>query len=230
VNKKTALVIEDDQDAASILEAYLRRENFEVLIAYEGQKGLEIAIRMKPDIVLLDVMLPVMNGTEVLSMLRRKTDIPVIMLTAMGDASDKIGALRYGADDYVVKPYHPGEVMARIQAVLRRLKSSRDNSETLKYQNLTVDGIAMTAIIEHQDARYLLDLTPTEFQLLTTLVRSPLKVFTRFELLEVCSPESNALERVVDTHIYNLRKKLENAGLSLVVINVRGIGYRFSSP
>ncbi|MEB3767861.1 response regulator transcription factor [Acinetobacter sp. MD2] len=230
MNKETALIIEDDQDAASILEAYLRRENFDVLIAYDGKKGLDMALRMKPSIVLLDVMLPLMNGTEVLSMLRRKTDIPVIMLTAMGDASDKIGALRYGADDYVVKPYHPGEVMARVQAVLRRLKPARDSAEILKYQNLSVDGVAMTAIIEHETTRHLLDLTPTEFQLLTSLVRSPLKVFTRFELLEVCSPESNALERVVDTHIYNLRKKLESAGLLGVVINVRGIGYRFASP
>ncbi|MEB3754161.1 response regulator transcription factor [Acinetobacter sp. MD2(2019)] len=230
MNKETALIIEDDQDAASILEAYLRRENFDVLIAYDGKKGLDMALRMKPSIVLLDVMLPLMNGTEVLSMLRRKTDIPVIMLTAMGDASDKIGALRYGADDYVVKPYHPGEVMARVQAVLRRLKPVRDSAEILKYQNLSVDGVAMTAIIENEMTRHLLDLTPTEFQLLTSLVRSPLKVFTRFELLEVCSPESNALERVVDTHIYNLRKKLESAGLLGVVINVRGIGYRFASP
>lgn len=230
MNKKTVLVVEDDQDAASILEAYLKRENFEVVIAYDGQKGLEAALRLKPDLILLDVMLPIMNGTEVLSMLRKKTDIPVIMLTAMGDASDKIGALRYGADDYVVKPYHPGEVMARVQAVLRRLKSSRDLGEILKYQNLKVDSTAMTAMIEHEHSRHLLDLTLTEFQLLTSLMRAPLKVFTRFELLEVCSPESNALERVVDTHIYNLRKKLETAGLTGVVINVRGIGYRFCSP
>lgn len=103
---KRVLVIEDDADAASVLEAYLRRENYDVAIAGDGRSGLEKAQRWKPDLVLLDVMLPVMNGTEVLATLRRSSDVPVIMVTAMGDTPDRIGALRYGADDYVVKPYH----------------------------------------------------------------------------------------------------------------------------
>ncbi|EGT5700686.1 DNA-binding response regulator, partial [Cronobacter dublinensis subsp. dublinensis] len=116
---KRVLIIEDDADAASVLEAYLRRENYDVAIAADGQSGLDKAQRWKPDLVLLDVMLPVLNGTEVLAALRRASDVPVIMVTAMGDTPDRIGALRYGADDYVVKPYHPGEVVARVQAVLR---------------------------------------------------------------------------------------------------------------
>ncbi|EGT5679810.1 DNA-binding response regulator, partial [Cronobacter dublinensis subsp. dublinensis] len=105
---KRVLIIEDDADAASVLEAYLRRENYDVAIAADGQSGLDKAQRWKPDLVLLDVMLPVLNGTEVLAALRRASDVPVIMVTAMGDTPDRIGALRYGADDYVVKPYHPG--------------------------------------------------------------------------------------------------------------------------
>ena len=228
MKQKTALVIEDDRDAASVLEAYLQRENFDVLLAHDGQKGLEIALQTKPDIILLDVMLPRLNGTEVLASLRKKINTPIIMLTAMGDATDKIGALRYGADDYVVKPYHPGEVMARVQAVLRRTQAAHDTVDLLRYKSLTVDCSAMSAILTPPGKRIILELTPTEFSLLTTLLRAPLKVFTRFELLEACLPESNALERVMDTHIYNLRKKLEQGGLDEVLINVRGIGYRFS--
>lgn len=155
---RRVLIIEDDADAAGVLEAYLRRENYDVVITGDGLSGLDMAHRWKPDLILLDVMLPGLNGTEVLAGLRRKNDVPVIMVTAMGDTPDRIGALRYGADDYVVKPYHPGEVVAR--------------------------GL----------------------------------------------PESEALERVVDTHIYNLRKKLEAAGISGVLVNVRGVGYRFRQP
>lgn len=228
MKQKTALVIEDDRDAASVLEAYLKRENFHVFLAFDGQKGLETALKIKPDIILLDVMLPSLNGTEVLASLRKKINTPIIMLTAMGDATDKIGALRYGADDYVVKPYHPGEVMARVQAVLRRTQKSDETADILRYQSLTVDCSSMSAIVHTTQHRTILELTPTEFSLLSILLRTPLKVFSRLELLEACLPESNALERVVDTHIYNLRKKLENAGLHDVLINVRSIGYRFS--
>lgn len=117
---RRVLIIEDDADAAGVLEAYLRRENYDVVITGDGLSGLDMAHRWKPDLILLDVMLPGLNGTEVLAGLRRKNDVPVIMVTAMGDTPDRIGALRYGADDYVVKPYHPGEVVARVQAVLRR--------------------------------------------------------------------------------------------------------------
>lgn len=131
------------------------------------------------------------------------------MLTAMGDATDKIGALRYGADDYVVKPYHPGEVMARVQAVLRRTQKPDETADILRYQYLTVDCSSMSAIVHTTQHRTILELTPTEFSLLSILLRTPLKVFSRLELLETCLPESNALERVVDTHIYNLRKNLK---------------------
>ncbi len=117
---RRVLIIEDDADAAGVLEAYLCRENYDVVITGDGLSGLDMAHRWKPDLILLDVMLPGLNGTEVLAGLRRKNDVPVIMVTAMGDTPDRIGALRYGADDYVVKPYHPGEVVARVQAVLRR--------------------------------------------------------------------------------------------------------------
>ncbi|EFM18087.1 MULTISPECIES: response regulator [Pantoea] len=228
---KRILIIEDDADAAGVLEAYLKRENYEVMIVGDGPGGLDAARRWQPDLILLDIMLPGMNGTEVLAALRRRDDTPVIMVTAMSDAPDRIGALRYGADDYVVKPYHPGEVVARVQAVLRRSQNSAPVTEILRWAGLVVDPIALTAVIEcDSGTSRRLDLTPTEFSLLVTLMRAPTRPFTRLFLLEHCLPESDALERVVDTHVYNLRRKLEAAGISDVLPAVRSVGYRFRQP
>lgn len=231
MQSKRVLIIEDDADAAGVLEAYLKRENYEVMIAGDGPGGLETAGRWQPDLILLDIMLPGMNGTEVLAALRRRDDTPVIMVTAMGDAPDRIGALRYGADDYVVKPYQPGEVVARVQAVLRRSQSHAPAAESLRWAGLVVDPLALTAVVDSDsDAPRRLDLTPTEFSLLVTLMRAPTRPFTRLFLLEHCLPESDALERVVDTHVYNLRRKLEAAGISDVLPAVRSVGYRFRQP
>ena len=231
MQSKRVLIIEDDADAAGVLEAYLKRENYEVMIAGDGSGGLETAGRWQPDLILLDIMLPGMNGTEVLAALRRRDDTPVIMVTAMGDAPDRIGALRYGADDYVVKPYHPGEVVARVQAVLRRSQSHAPAAESLRWAGLVVDPLALTAVVDSDsDAPRRLDLTPTEFSLLVTLMRAPTRPFTRLFLLEHCLPASDALERVVDTHVYNLRRKLEAAGISDVLPAVRGVGSRFRQP
>jgi len=230
---KRVLIIEDDADAADVLDAYLKREKYEVAIAADGLIGLEMVQRWKPDLILLDVMLPGMSGTEVLSAVRRKSNTPVIMVTAMGDLPDKIGALRYGADDYVVKPYNPGEIVARVQAVLRRTSSLAENtaSGSLRWQNLDVDTEALVAsVTDDTGSLNYLDLTPTEFNVLTTLMSAPTRPFSRQYLLERCLPESEALERVVDTHVYNLRKKLEFAGVSDVLVNVRGVGYRFRQP
>ncbi|HCK0916679.1 MAG: response regulator [Klebsiella michiganensis] len=228
---RKVLIIEDDADAAGVLEAYLRRENYDVAVTVDGLAGLDMAQRWKPDLILLDVMLPGLNGTEVLASLRRKSDVPVIMVTAMGDMPDRIGALRYGADDYVVKPYHPGEVVARVQAVLRRSRKAETQEDILRWQGLEVDVAAIVAAVSNPgEPVHILDLTPTEFSLLATLMRAPVRPFSRQYLLERCLPESEALERVVDTHIYNLRKKLEGAGVSGVLVNVRGVGYRFRQP
>ncbi|MGA5656360.1 response regulator [Rahnella contaminans] len=229
---KRILIIEDDVDAADVLDAYLKREGYEVQIAEDGLSGLENAQRWKPDLILLDVMLPGIRGTDVLASIRRESRVPVIMVTAMGDMPDKIGALRFGADDYVVKPYNPGEVVARVQAVLRRVISGSEAvSSVLCWQGLDVDTDALTAAVRAAsgEPRYL-DLTPTEFGVLSTLMRAPTRPFSRQYLLEHCLPESEALERVVDTHVYNLRKKLESAGIVNVLVNVRGVGYRFRQP
>ncbi len=231
MNQRRVLIIEDDADAAGVLEAYLRRENYAVAISGDGRAGLDAARQWKPDIILLDVMLPTMSGSEVLAAVRRDGQTPVIMITAMGDLPDKIGALRYGADDYIVKPYDPREVVVRVQAVLRRYHQQTLPEEILRWQGLEVDTAALTAVIATEGGKPLmLELTPTEFALLTLLMRSPVRAYSRLALLEHCLPESDALERVVDTHIYNLRKKLESAGITEVLLNVRGVGYRFRQP
>ena len=176
-------------------------------------------------------MLPGLNGTEVLAKLRRSSEVPVIMVTAMGDTPDRIGALRYGADDYVVKPYHPGEVVARVQAVLRRSAVKTPTEEVLRWQGLEVNSGAMTVTVTQASGNVLcVDTTPTEFTLLVTLMRAPVRALSRPFLLEQCMPDSDALERVIDTHVYNLRKKLEAAGMAGVLLNVRGVGYRFRQP
>lgn len=231
MNNRRVLIIEDDADAADVLKAYLLREGYSIEIAGNGLMGLERFDRWKPDLILLDIMLPGMNGTEILAAVRRAGNTPVIMITAMADAPDRIGALRYGADDYVVKPYHPGEVVARVQAVLRRSCPAPSLDEVLTWQTLEVNTIAMTAIVSPPDQPSTsVDLTPTEFSLLTVMLRAPVRAFSRQYLIETCMPESEALERVIDTHVYNLRRKLEHAGLSEILLNVRGIGYRFRQP
>ncbi|MDW6093886.1 response regulator [Vibrio rhizosphaerae] len=227
---KRILVIEDDFDAANVLEAYLKRDGFDVAIAGDGQQGLLLYRQWKPQLILLDIMLPLLSGTELLMQIRRESNIPIIMVSAMGDDPDKIGALRYGADDYVVKPYHPGEVVARVQAVLRRTQHHTSSQDHLTYHNLHVDLVAMHAwVATADDTQDVLDLTHTEFKLLALMLKYPTKAFSRLQLIEACLPESDALERVIDTHVYNLRKKLEKTGISNVLQTVRSVGYRFCS-
>lgn len=229
MTEKRVLVVEDDLDSASILDAYLRKDGFAVALAYDGERALELYRQWRPDLVLLDMMLPRLSGIDVLSAIRRAGDTPVIMVTAIGDEPEKLGALRYGADDYVVKPYSPREVVARVYAVLRRATPSRATEGPLRHGRLTVDMSAFCATITGSDGRSdtALDLTPTEFNLLATLLRTPFKAFTRGELLEACLPGSEALDRVVDTHIHNLRRKLEQHGITGVLVTVRAVGYRF---
>jgi two-component system, OmpR family, response regulator AdeR len=151
-----------------------------------------------------------------------------VMMTARVDELDRLLGLDAGADDYICKPYSPREVVARVHAVLRRSAGSQPVEQVLRYENLRVDLLAFTAAIEHRDAPpQWLELTPTEFKLLATLLKTPSKAFTRDELLEICLPESEALARVVDAHVHNLRRKLETHGIAGVLVTVRSIGYRF---
>ncbi|MCY0854410.1 response regulator transcription factor [Cupriavidus sp. D39] len=226
------LIVEDDRDSAEVIEAYLRREGFVTEHAVDGHSALERHARWRPDLVLLDIMLPGLDGNAVLGAIRRHAPTPVIMLTAVGQESNRISALLYGADDYVVKPYNPGEVVARVHAVLRRWRGNTlAQKPGLRHGPLVVDlDAAMAWIDAGNGAQAALDLTRTEFSLLCMLMAAPSKMFSRAALLGTCMPESDAMERSIDAHIHNLRRKLELAGVTGVVVTVRGQGYRFRNP
>ncbi|BCA30469.1 DNA-binding response regulator [Metapseudomonas otitidis] len=222
------LIAEDEVEIAEILAAYLQRSGLRTVHARDGQDALARHHNQKPDLVLLDVQMPLLDGWQVLSEIRHRGDTPVILLTALDQDIDKLTGLRIGADDYVVKPFNPAEVVARVQAVLRRAKATRaEGSRVLSVGAFRIDLDNHEASVECAGQRHLLDLTLTEFKLLTSLMRAPRRVFSRGELLEACLPEGDTQERTVDSHISKLRKKLELLGIQGVPTSVRGVGYRF---
>ena len=225
------LIVEDDFDGAEVLEAYLSRDGFQTRHAADGHQALEYHARWRPDLVLLDIMLPGLSGNEVLTAIRQHAMTPIIMVTAVGHEPNRINSLLYGADDYVVKPYNPGEVVARVHAVLRRWRGGGLGQSTmLRHDRLVIDLNAALATTETNGVAQPLELTRTEFNLLSMMMASPSRMYTRAELLANCLPESDAMERVVDAHLYNLRRKLERADIHDVVLTVRGLGYRFRNP
>jgi two-component system, OmpR family, response regulator AdeR len=215
------LVVEDELEIAEVVEGYLRRDGFRTERATDGTRALELFRAAKPDLVLLDIMLPGLDGLEVLRRIRAMASTPVIMLTARAEDIDKLLGLELGADDYVVKPFSPREVVARVKAVLRRTR--HDEPKTVhRVGPLEVDTRQVIATL----AGTRLDLTPTEFKLLERLACEPGRAYSRAELLEAALPDSDALERVVDAHLKNLRRKLESGGAPELLETVRGIGYR----
>lgn len=226
VDNALILIAEDEPQIAEILDAYLGREGFRTVRAEDGQLALTLHRMLSPDLVLLDVQMPKADGFEVLAELRRRGATPVIMATARAEDLDKLSALRLGADDYVVKPFNPLEVVARVKAVLKRTHAAA-GERLLRWGPLTIDLAAYVARVG--EAGQALDLTLTEFRLLTHLARAPTRVFSRAELLDACMAESDALERTVDSHVSNLRRKLGQAGAGGLCINVRGVGYRLAT-
>lgn len=222
------LIAEDETEIAEILAAYLARSGMRTVHAADGEQALQLHHTLKPDLVLLDVQMPRLDGWQVLAEIRHQAATPVIMLTAMDQDIDKLMGLRIGADDYVVKPFNPAEVVARSQAVLRRVLASgaQEQSRVLRVAGLEIDLDQHEVIVRSDASAKKLLLTLTEFKLLVTLARAPKKVFSRMELLTSCLPEGDTLERTVDSHISKLRKKLEDAGLSGVPAVVRGVGYK----
>ena len=218
---RRVLIIEDDADAAGVLEAYLRRENYDVTITGDGHSGLDMAQRWKPDLILLDVMLPGLNGTEVLAGLRRKSDVPVIMVTAMGDTPDRIGALRYGADDYVVKPVHLDELAARVRALLRR--SAGDAAPVQRLGTLELDPANRSARLEGCP----LELSPREYALLESLAAHPGRALSRTQLEEaVYGWGEEVASNAIEVHVHHLRRKLGPGW----VRTLRGVGYALFPP
>ena len=224
------LVAEDDDEIATILTAYLSRGGFRTLRAQDGRQALDLHLAARPDLVLLDVQMPGVDGWMVLSEIRRRGGTPVIVVTAMDQDVDKLTGLRIGADDYVVKPFNPAEVVARAQAVLRRTLAQAAGTapSVIRVDDLVIDLDKHEVTLAHGAATPLaLTLTLTEFKLLAYLARAPRQVFSRADLLAHCLPEGDTLERTVDSHVSKLRRKLEEAGVPDVPRGIRGVGYKF---
>ena len=232
---KTVLVVEDEVSIATLLKYNLERGGFEVLIAHDGKVGLDMAIEHSPDLILLDIMLPTMDGMEVCKELRsKKSNIPIIMLTARDDEFDKVLGLELGADDYMTKPFSPREVIARVKAVLRRFtvtpSQGQEEPENTLYQfgKLKVFPNQFEAYLDEES----LEFTPKEFELLVYLLENKNRVLTRDQLLSaVWNYDFAGDTRIVDVHISHLRDKIEESSRKPKFIKtIRGIGYKFEEP
>ena len=221
------LVVEDDADVLKLVRSYLERDGFEVLVETDGEAGLRRALADAPDLVVLDWMLPKLDGRSVLERLRRVATTPVILLTARSDETDRVVGLELGADDYVTKPFSPRELVARVRAVLRRHRGGNSTSpgdRPLVLGALRLDPSARRVSV----AGTVVPLTALEFDLLHEFARAPGRVFGRSELIErVWGPEYDGVDRVVDVHVSNLRQKLAAAGADELLRTVRGVGYAF---
>lgn len=224
---KTILVVDDKKSLLDMVKAYLTQQGFRVVTAQNGQEALFVARHEKPDLILLDIMMPEMDGYDFIRAYSRERDTPIILLTARLEESDKILGLELGADDYVTKPFSPRELVARIRAVLRRLEKGRTISEVLRAGNITLDKGARLVQVRGQAV----NLTPTEFDLLATLMSAPGQVFSRQTLLQAVQGTSfEGLERSIDVHVSNLRSKIEpDPAEPRYIETVFGVGYRLSS-
>jgi two-component system alkaline phosphatase synthesis response regulator PhoP len=215
------LIIDDEPSIVNLVSAYLKPEGYEVFTASDGPAGLKAARAFKPDLIVLDVMLPGMDGIELLSRLRRESDVYVIMLTARTEETDKVVGLSIGADDYVTKPFSPRELVARIKAALRRIQSGTSAGGMLSFKRVRIDAGARTVTVDGDPV----DLTAIEFNLLQALAENRGRVLTREQLLEkVWGGTYYGEMRVVDVHLGHLRQKL---GRDDLIATVRGVGYRF---
>jgi DNA-binding response OmpR family regulator len=228
--EKTVLVIEDDRNTVNLIALYLKREGFRPLTAADGEAGLALAARQRPDLVILDLMLPKLDGWEVCRRLRQTSEVPVIMLTARGEEVDRVAGLTLGADDYMVKPFSPRELVARVKAVLRRAPRPDPGSKaSLFHSDVVLDLDKRQLSVAGRPV----PLTPHEYALLATLMSAPGRVFTREELLNRIYPKGDAvvIDRVVDVHIGKLRQKIEpDSSAPVHILTVRGVGYRFADP
>lgn len=218
------LVIDDEPSITNLVSAYLKPEGYEVYLAADGNAGLKAARTFKPDLIILDLMLPGMDGLELLSRLRRESEVYVIMLTARTEETDKVVGLSVGADDYVTKPFSPRELVARVKAALRRLKTvtgSGVEGSVLSFKHIRIDTGARTVQVDENSV----EVTAIEFDLLKTLAENRGRVLTREQLLErIWGSEYFGEQRVVDVHLGHIRQKL---GREDLIATVRGVGYRF---
>jgi len=222
----TILIIEDENELVRVLRSYLERANYRVISADQGDNGLAIWAQKEPDLVILDLNLPGMDGLDVAREIRRKADTPIIMVTARVEETDRLIGLELGADDYITKPYSPREVVARVRAVLRRAGTTQNNRKVLHAGSLEIYLVAHAVSRDEEP----IDLTPTEFKLLEILASQPGRVFSRLQLLEASQGAAyEGYERTIDAHIKNLRAKIEPEAKNPIYIEtVFGVGYRFS--
>jgi two-component system OmpR family response regulator len=221
---KKILVVDDEKKIVEILKAYLEREGYRVSVAYDGRAALDSVHSNPPDLMILDLMLPEVSGWDVCRELCRSLDLPVIILSARDDTTDKILGLELGADDYITKPFEPKEVVSRVKAVLRRSESRTASKNGLKVGDLVID--IDKRLVQRAETR--IELTPIEFDLLRVMAENPGRVFSRMQLLDKVQGDAyEGYERTIDSHIKNLRKKIElDPEHPLYVITVYGIGYK----
>lgn len=216
---KTVLVVDDEPKIAEICRDYLSAAGFAVLAAHTGKAGLALARKEKPDLVVLDLMMPEMDGLDVCRELRRESNIPIIMLTARVEESDKLVGLELGADDYLTKPFSPRELVARVRTVLRR--GAPATVDVIRAGTLTLDRARFQAVAGERE----IQLTPTEFEILALMAGQPGRIFSRAQLLTAVRGVSfESYERAIDSHIRNLRRKLEPDEW---IVTVHGVGYKF---
>ncbi len=226
--KNTILVVDDEVKIVEIVQSYLEREEYRVYTAFNGSEAISMYNSVNPALIILDIMLPDLNGTEVCEYLRKTTKVPIIMLTAKTSEEDIVEGLNIGADDYITKPFSPRQLIARVKALLRRVdeESSITNNEfTVKKGDLDIDLINY----EIRKVGNLITLTPSEYSILITLLKNPTKIFSRNELISIALEDKyDSFDRAIDTHIKNLRHKIESDPKNPeYIITIRGIGYRF---
>jgi DNA-binding response OmpR family regulator len=226
-NQGTVLIVEDDRNTAALVATYLEREGFSTVVVHDGGQAIEIAGACDPVFVILDVMLPNVDGWEICRALRKSSEVPVLMLTAREEEIDRVAGLAMGADDYVVKPFSPRELVERVKAILRRSRPSSPRSAAV----LSFDGLELDPE-KHKVTRdgHPVMLTSSEYKILHALMSSPGKAFSREELLDQCYRHGEVvIDRVIDVHIGKLRQKIEDdSARPRFILTVRGHGYRFS--
>lgn len=224
---KTILVVDDEPKITQLVRDYLERAGFSVLIALDGSKALSVAKTEKPDMIVLDLGLPRLDGLDFTREFRKVSNAPIIMLTARAEESDKLIGLELGADDYVTKPFSPKELVARVRVVFRRIENALSaNAEMIRVADLTLDVPRLRVTAENRELE---ELTPTEFDVLATLARQPGRVFTRAQLLDAIHGVAfESYERAIDAHIKNVRRKIEvKASEPRYILTVYGVGYKF---
>ncbi len=221
---QTILIVDDEKRLVSLVQSYLTQEGYRVVTAYNGKDALPIAKKEKPDLIILDIMMPEMNGYDFMRTHRAEHDTPIIMLTAKVEDEDKIIGLELGADDYVTKPFKPRELMARVRNVLRRTGKPEPTGKTLQVMDITLNRDSREVHIGDRSA----DLTPSEFDILTALMSTPGRVFSRLDLLDIIQGvRYEGYERTIDTHVKNLRSKIEaDPRKPRYVETIYGVGYR----